>query len=233
MIFKIIIFILFFFISINSSFAKSNSDLSSYFLEIRHSEAISKTNNYDDHDSTESKKIATSNGSGMEGTNSFGIGFGKQWNDDYNILLSIEKINSENDLGTIILKNGTQYNQSKFKYRTKSIIFEMEREIEFKDNLNFFVNIGLGYSKFNFNENALYLNTSGILYKVGQKNNNTDFSTRLGGGLSYSFSENMEFITSIDYTNLGEAEWKESDGDITAFHIKSINAVIKLRYFFK
>ena len=233
MIFKIIIFILFFFISINSSFAKSNSDLSSYFLEIRHSEAISKTNNYDDHDSTESKKIATSNGSGMEGTNSFGIGFGKQWNDDYNILLSIEKINSENDLGTIILKNGTQYNQSKFKYRTKSIIFEIERGFKFKDNLNFFVNIGLGYSKFNFNENALYLNTSSILYKVGQKNNNTDFSTRLGGGLSYSLSKNMEFITSIDYTDLGEAEWKESDGDITAFHIKSINAVIKLRYFFK
>ena len=232
MIFKIIIYILFFFISINSSFAKSNSDLSSYFLEIRHSEAISKTNNYDDHDSTESKKIATSNGSGMEGTNSFGIGFGKQWNDDYNILLSIEKINSENDLGTIILKNGTQYNQSKFKYRTKSIIFEIERGFKFKDNLNFFVNIGLGYSKFNFNENALYLNTSSILYKVGQKNNNTDFSTRLGGGLSYSLSKNMEFITSIDYTDLGEAEWKESDGDITAFHIKSTNAVIKLRYFF-
>ena len=231
MIFKIIIFILFFFISINSSFAKSNSDLSSYFLEIRHSEAISKTNKYDDHDSTESKKIATSNGSGMEGTNSFGIGFGKQWNDDYNILLSIEKINSENDLGTIILKNGTQYNQSKFKYRTKSVIFEMERGFKFKDNLNFFVNIGLGYSKFNFNENALYLNTSGILYKVGQKNNNTDFSTRLGGGLSYSLSKNMEFITSIDYTDLGEAEWKESDGDITAFHIRSTNAVIKLRYF--
>ena len=108
----------------------------------------------------------------------------------------------------------------------------MERGFKFKDNLNFFVNIGLGYSKFNFNENALYLNTSGILYKVGQKNNNTDFSTRLGGGLSYSLSENMEFITSIDYTDLGEAEWKESDGDITAFHIKSTNAVIKLRYFF-
>ena len=91
--------------------------------------------------------------------------------------------------------------------------------------------VGTCSSKFNFNENALYLNTSGILYKVGQKNNNTDFSTRLGGGLSYSLSENMEFITSIDYTDLGEAEWKESDGDITAFHIKSTNAVIKLRYF--
>ena len=91
---------------INSSSAKQNRDEFRYFLEIRHSEAISKTNKYDDHDSTESKKIATSNGSGMEGTNSFGIGFGKQWNDDYNILLSIEKINSENNksLLSLVLK---------------------------------------------------------------------------------------------------------------------------------
>ena len=170
----------------------------------------------------------------MRGTNSFGVGFGKKWRDNYNIFLSIEKINSEYNLGTIFNEGGSQYNQVKFKYRTKSIIFEIEREIESKGNFNFFVNAGLGYSKFNFNENALSLiNTGGVLYKVGQKNNNTDFTTRLGGGLSYNLSENIQLIASLDYTDLGEAEWKEADGDITDLHIKSTNSIIKLRYFFK
>ena len=50
---------------------------------------------------------------------------------------------------------------------------------------------------------------------------------------TYSVPYNLQLITSIDYTDRGEAEWKEPDGDITDFHIKSTNAVIKLRYFFK
>ena len=65
------------------------------------------------------------------------------------------------------------------------------------------------------------------------KTSNSDILTRFGFGITKVINENLQIISSIDYTDRGEAEWKEADGDILDLHIKSTNAVIKLRYYFK
>ena len=234
MIFKIIIYIIFFLTCINSSSAKQNRDEFRYFLEIRHSEAISKINKYDDHESTLSRTVINADGYGMDGTKSFGIGFGKQWNDDYNFVASIEQADSNFNHGTQTLLNGTKWYNVNTKYNAKSIIFEVERNFDLNPKYKFFINGGLGFSRFSFNANDHQVTTtSGNVYNVGQKTSNSDILTRFGFGITKVINENLQIISSIDYTDRGEAEWKEADGDILDLHIKSTNAVIKLRYFFK
>jgi opacity protein-like surface antigen len=170
----------------------------------------------------------------MYGTKFWGIGFGKRISDKYNFITSLEKIDSNYYLGTINLLGGTQYTNVDAKYNAKSIIFEVERTVDLNSEFKFFINGGLGFSKFSFNEKDFQFNdTLGNLYNGGLKNSNNDILTRFGFGITRVINENLQLITSIDYTDRGKAEWKEPDGDITDFHIKSTNAVIKLRYFFK
>ena len=120
------------------------------------------------------------------------------------------------------------------KYNAKSIIFEVERNFDLNPKYKFFINGGLGFSRFSINANDHQVTSvTGNVYNVGLKNSNNDILTRFGFGITRVINENLQFVTSIDYTDRGEAEWKEADGDILDLHIKSTNAVIKLRYFFK
>jgi len=219
----------------STSFAKSDKlNSSNWFIDIKHGEAVSKTSKIDDHESTLSRTIINNDGYGMYGTKFWGIGFGKRISDKYNFITSLEKIDSNYYLGTINLLDGTQYTNVTNKYNAKSIIFEVERNFDLNPKYKFFINGGLGFSKFSFNEKDFQFNdTLGNLYNGGLKNSNNDILTRFGFGITRVINENLQLITSIDYTDRGEAEWKEPDGDITDFHIKSTNAVIKLRYFFK
>ena len=233
MILKIIIYIFIFLSCINSPFAKQNRDWSSYFLEIRHSEAISKTNKIDDHESTLSRTIINTDGYGMYGTKFWGVGFGKRVSDKYNFITSLEQVDSKFNHGNLTLLDGSRYANVNTKYNAKSIIFEIERNFDLNPKYQFFINGGLGFSKFSINANDHQgTTTSGNVYNVGQKNSNNDILTRFGFGISKVLNENFQLVTSIDYTDRGEAEWKEPDGDIMDLHIKSTNAVIKLRYFF-
>ena len=239
MIIKLLSFILSTTLSIafcfSTSFAKSDKlNSSNWFIDIKHGEAVSKTSKIDDHESTLSRTIINNDGYGMYGTKFWGIGFGKRISDKYNFITSLEKIDSNYYLGTINLLGGTQYTNVDVKYNAKSIIFEVERTVDLNSEFKFFINGGLGFSKFSFNEKDFQFNdTLGNLYNGGLKNSNNDILTRFGFGITRVINENLQLITSIDYTDRGEAEWKEPDGDITDFHIKSTNAVIKLRYFFK
>ena len=235
MLFKLIVTLFIVLFSLQISFAKdSNPKPLNMFIDIKHGEAVSKTSKIDDHESTLSRTIINNDGYGMYGTKFWGIGFGKRISDKYNFITSLEKIDSNYYLGTINLLGGTQYTNVDAKYNAKSIIFEVERTVDLNSEFKFFINGGLGFSKFSFNEKDFQFNdTLGNLYNGGLKNSNNDILTRFGFGITRVINENLQLITSIDYTDRGEAEWKEPDGDITDFHIKSTNAVIKLRYFFK
>ena len=219
----------------SSTFAKSDKlNPSNWFVDIKYGEAVSKTSKTDDHDSTYSTRVIETDGYGMYGTKFWGIGFGKRVSDKYNFITSIEQVDSNYYLGTITQVSGTKYSNVNTKYNAKSIIFEVERNFDLNPKYKFFINGGLGFSRFSFNANDHQVTTtSGNVYNVGQKNSNNDILTRFGFGITKVINENLQLITSIDYTDRGEAEWKEADGDIMDLHIKSTNAVIKLRYFFK
>ena len=219
----------------SSTFAKSDKlNPSNWFVDIKYGEAVSKTSKTDDHDSTYSTRVIETDGYGMYGTKFWGIGFGKRVSDKYNFITSIEQIDSNYYLGTITQVSGTKYSNVNTKYNAKSIIFEVERNFDLNPKYKFFINGGLGFSRFSFNANDHQVTTtSGNVYNVGQKNSNNDILTRFGFGISKVINKNLQLVTSIDYTDRGEAEWKEADGDIMDLHIKSTNAVIKLRYFFK
>ena len=219
----------------SSTFAKSDKlNSSNWFVDIKYGEAVSKTSKTDDHDSTYSTRVIETDGYGMYGTKFWGIGFGKRVSDKYNFITSIEQIDSNYYLGTITQVSGTKYSNVNTKYNAKSIIFEVERNFDLNPKYKFFINGGLGFSRFSFNANDHQVTTtSGNVYNVGQKNSNNDILTRFGFGISKVINKNLQLVTSIDYTDRGEAEWKEADGDIMDLHIKSTNAVIKLRYFFK
>ena len=236
MIIKLLSFILSTTLSIafcfSTSFAKSDKlNSSNWFIDIKHGEAVSKTSKIDDHESTLSRTIINNDGYGMYGTKFWGIGFGKRISDKYNFITSLEKIDSNYYLGTINLLGGTQYTNVTSKYNAKSIIFEGERNFDLNPKYKFFINGGLGFSRFSFNKNNTRLiSTSGNVYDIGLKTSNNDILTRFGFGITKVINENLQLITSIGYTNRGEAKFKENDGDITDFHIKSTNAVIKGRW---
>ena len=204
------------------------------FIDIKHGEAISKTNKIDDHDSTYSTRVIETDGYGMYGTKFWGVGLGKRISDKYNFVTSIEQIYSNYYLGTITQVSGNKYTNVDTKFNAKSIIFGVERNFDLNPKYQFFINGGLGFSKFSINANNHQgTTTSGYVYNVGLKNSNNDILTRFSIGISKVINENLQLVTSIDYTDRGEAKWKEADGDILDLHIKSTNAVIKLRYFFK
>ena len=234
MLFKFIITIFLALFSLQISFAKDSNQKHNMFIDIKHGEAISKTNKYDDHESTPSRRVINADGNGIDGTKSFGIGFGKKLNNDYNFVTSIEQVDSIFNHGTQTLLDGTIWYNVNTKYNAKSIIFEVERNFDLNPQYQFFINVGLGFSKFSINANNHQgTTTSGYVYNVGLKNSNNDILTRFGIGITKVINENFQLVTSIDYTDRGEAKWKEEDGDILDLHIKSTNAVIKLRYFFK
>ena len=218
----------------SSTFAKSDKlNSSNWFIDIKHGEAVSKTSKIDDHDSTYSTRVIETDGYGMYGTKFWGVGLGKRISDKYNFITSIEQIDSNYYLGTITQVSGNKYTNVDTKFNAKSIIFEVERNFDLNPKYKFFINGGLGFSRFNFNKNDTRLiSTSGNVYDIGLKTSNDDILTRFGFGITRIINENLEVVTSIDYTNRGEAKFKENDGDVTDFHIKSTNAVIKLRYFF-
>ena len=218
----------------SSTFAKSDKlNSSNWFIDIKHGEAVSKTSKIDDHDSTYSTRVIETDGYGMYGTKFWGVGLGKRISDKYNFVTSIEQIYSNYYLGTITQVSGNKYNNVDTKFNAKSIIFEVERNFDLNPKYKFFINGGLGFSRFNFNKNDTRLiSTSGNVYDIGLKTSNNDILTRFGFGITRIINENLEVVTSIDHTNRGEAKFKENDGDVTDFHIKSTNAVIKLRYFF-
>ena len=219
----------------SSTFAKSDKlNSSNWFIDIKHGEAISKTNKIDDHDSTYSTRVIETDGYGMYGTKFWGVGLGKRISDKYNFVTSIEQIYSNYYLGTITQVSGNKYTNVDTKFNAKSIIFGVERNFDLNPKYQFFINGGLGFSRFNFNKNDTRLiSTSGNVYDIGLKTSNNDILTRFGFGITRIINENLQVVTSIDYTNRGEAKFKENDGDVTDFHIKSTNAVIKLRYYFK
>ena len=219
----------------SSTFAKSDKlSSSNWFIDIKHGEAVSKTSKIDDHDSTYSTRVIETDGYGMYGTKFWGVGLGKRISDKYNFITSIEQIDSNYFLGTITQVSGNKYTNVNTKFNAKSIIFEVERNFDLNPKYKFFINGGLGFSRFNFNKNDTRLiSTSGNVYDIGLKTSNNDILTRFGFGITRIINENLEVVTSIDHTNRGEAKFKENDGDVTDFHIKSTNAVIKLRYFFK
>lgn len=234
MFFKLIVTLFFILFSLQISFAKDSNQKHNMFIDIKHGEAISKTNKYDDHESTPSRKVINADGYGIDGTKSFGIGFGKKLNNDYNFVTSIEQVDSIFNHGTQTLLNGTKWYNVNTKYNAKSIIFEVERNFDLNPKYKFFIIGGLGFSKFSISANDHQVTSvTGNVYNVGLKNSNNDILTRFGFGISKVIKENLQLVTSIDYTDRGEAEWKEADGDILDLHIKSTNAVIKLRYFFK
>ena len=234
MLFKFIITIFLALFSLQISFAKDSNQKHNMFIDIKHGEAISKTNKYDDHESTPSRRIINADGYGIYGTKFWGVSFGKRISDKYNFVTSLEQVDSKFNHGNATLLNGSRYSNVNTKYNAKSIIFEVERNFDLNPQYQFFINGGLGFSKFSINANDHQgTTTSGYVYNVGQKNSNNDILTRFGFGITRVINENLQLITSIDYTDRGKAEWKEPDGDITDFHIKSTNAVIKLRYFFK
>jgi hypothetical protein len=234
LLFKFIITIFLALFSLQISFAKDSNQKHNMFIDIKHGEAISKTNKYDDHESTPSRRVINADGNGIDGTKSFGIGFGKKLNNDYNFVTSIEQVDSIFNHGTQTLLNGTKWYNVNTKYNAKSIIFEVERNFNLNPKYKFFINGGLGFSKFSINANDHQVTSvTGNVYNVGLKNSNNDVLTRFGFGISKVINENLQLVTSIDYTDRGEAEWKEADGDILDLHIKSTNAVIKLRYYFK
>ena len=219
----------------STTFAKSEElNSSNWFIDIKYGEALSKTNKIDDHDSTPSRRVINADGHGIDGTKSFGIGFGKRVSNKYNFITSIEQIDSNYYLGTITQVSGSKYTNVNTLYNAKSIIFEVERNFDLNPKYKFFINTGLGFSKFSFNKNDTKLiSTSGNVYNIGLKTCNNDTLTRFGFGISKVINDNLQLVTSIDYTDRGEAKFKENDGDVTDFHIKSTNAVIKLRYYFK
>ena len=219
---------------VSSTFAKSDKlNSSNWFIDIKHGEAVSKTSKIDDHDSTYSNRIIETDGYGMYGTKFWGVGFGKRVSNRYNFITSLEQIDSNYYLGTITQVSGGKYSNVNTKYNAKSIIFEVERNFDLNPKYKFFINGGLGFSRFSFNKNNTRLiSTSGNVYDIGLKTSNNDILTRFGFGITRIINENLQVVTSIDYTNRGEAKFKENDGDVTDFHIKSTNAVIKLRYFF-
>ena len=219
----------------SSTFAKSDKlNSSNWFVDIKYGEAISKTSKIDDHESTLSRTLINHDGYGMYGTKFWGIGLGKRVSDKYNFIMFIEQIDSNFNHGTQTVLDGTKYTNVNTKYNAKSIIFEVERNFDLNPKYKFFINGGLGFSRFSFNANDHQVTTtSGNVYNVGQKTSNSDILTRFGFGITKVINENLQIISSIDYTDRGEAEWKEADGDILDLHIKSTNAVIKLRYFFK
>ena len=218
----------------SSTFAKSDKlNSSNWFVDIKYGEAISKTSKIDDHESTLSRTLINHDGYGMYGTKFWGIGLGKRVSDKYNFITFIEQIDSNFNHGTQTVLDGTKYTNVNTKYNAKSIIFEVERNFDLNSKYKFFINGGLGFSKFSFNKNDTKLiSTSGNVYNIGLKTSNKDMLTRFGFGISKVINDNLQLVTSIDYTNRGEAKFKENDGDVTDFHIKSTNAVIKLRYFF-
>ena len=234
MFFKLIVTLFFILFSLQISFAKDSNQKHNMFIDIKHGEAISKTNKYDDHESTPSRRVINADGYGIDGTKSFGIGFGKKLNNDYNFVTSIEQVDSIFNHGTQTLLDGTIWYNVNTKYNAKSIIFEVERNFDLNPQYQFFINGGLGFSKFSINANDHQVTSvTGNVYNVGLKNSNNDILTRFGFGITRIINENLQLVTSIDYTDRGEAESKEADGDIMDLHIKSTNAVIKLRYFFK
>lgn len=234
MLFKFIVTIFLALFSLQISFAKDSNQKHNMFIDIKHGEAISKTNKYDDHESTPSRRVINADGNGIDGTKSFGIGFGKKLNNDYNFVTSIEQVDSIFNHGTQTLLDGTTWYNVNTKFNAKSIIFEVERNFDLNPQYQFFINGGLGFSKLSINANDHQVTSvTGNVYNVGQKNSNNDILTRFGFGISKVINENLQLVTSIDYTDRGEAKWKEEDGDILDLHIKSTNAVIKLRYFFK
>jgi len=233
LLFKLIVTLFFILFSLQISFAKDSNQKHNMFIDIKHGEAISKTSKIDDHDSTYSTRVIETDGYGMYGTKFWGVGLGKRISDKYNFITSIEQIDSNYYLGTITQVSGNKYTNVDTKFNAKSIIFEVERNFDLNPKYKFFINGGLGFSRFNFNKNDTRLiSTSGNVYDIGLKTSNDDILTRFGFGITRIINENLEVVTSIDYTNRGEAKFKENDGDVTDFHIKSTNAVVKLRYFF-
>jgi len=221
--------------SASSTFAKSDKlNSSNWFIDIKHGEAVSKTSKIDDHDSTYSTRVIETDGYGMYGTKFWGVGLGKRISDKYNFITSLEQVDSKFNHGNVTPLNGTIWYNVNTKYNAKSIIFEVERNFDLNPQYQFFINGGLGFSKFSINANDHQVTSvTGNVYNVGLKNSNNDILTRFGFGISKMINENLQLITSIDYTDRGEAKWKEEDGDILDLHIKSTNAVIKLRYYFK
>jgi len=228
LLFKLIVTLFFILFSLQISFAKDSNQKNNMFIDIKHGEAISKTSKIDDHDSTYSTRVIETDGYGMYGTKFWGVGLGKRISDKYNFITSIEQIDSNYYLGTITQVSGNKYTNVDTKFNAK-----VERNFDLNPQYQFFINGGLGFSRFNFNKNDTRLiSTSGNVYNIGLKTSNDDILTRFGFGISKMINENLQLVTSIDYTNRGEAKFKENDGDVTDFHIKSTNAVIKLRYFF-
>ena len=161
------------------------------------------------------------------------MSFGKRISDKYNFITSLEQVDSKFNHGNATLLNGSRYSNVNTKYNAKSIIFEVERNFDLNPQYQFFINGGLGFSRFSFNkDDTRLISTSGNVYDIGIKTSNNDILTRFVFGITRIINENLQVVTSIDYTNRGEAKFKENDGDVTDFHIKSTNAVIKLRYFF-
>jgi hypothetical protein len=133
----------------SSTFAKSDKlNSSNWFIDIKHGEAISKTNKIDDHDSTYSTRVIETDGYGMYGTKFWGVGLGKRISDKYNFVTSIEQIYSNYYLGTITQVSGNKYTNVDTKFNAKSIIFGVERNFDLNPKYQFFINGGLGFSRF-------------------------------------------------------------------------------------
>ena len=235
MLFKLIFTLFFILFSLKNSLANdTNPTPLNMFIDIKHGEAISKTNKIDDHESTLSRTIINTDGYGMYGTKFWGVSFGKRISDKYNFITSLEQVDSKFNHGNVTPLNGTIWYNVNTKYNAKSIIFEVERNFDLNPQYQFFINGGLGFSKFSIDANDLQVTSvTGNVYNLGLKNSNNDILTRFGFGITRIINENLQLVTSIDYTDRGEAESKEADGDIMDLHIKSTNAVIKLRYYFK
>ena len=154
--FKLIFTLFFILFSLKNSLANdTNPTPLNMFIDIKHGEAISKTNKIDDHESTLSRTIINTDGYGIYGTKFWGVSFGKRISDKYNFITSLEQVDSKFNHGNVTPLNGTIWYNVNTKYNAKSIIFEVERNFDLNPQYQFFINGGLGFSKFSIDANDL------------------------------------------------------------------------------
>ena len=191
---------------------KETSEKSDWFGELRVSHEFSDSISVSDS-TTGNDKADTIRGAELTNATSFGV----------------ERFGSPKVKATgFTTVGGTVYTTTTLPFEMTNYMFEVGLNNQISESFDFRLFGGVGLASTKSKKWSTTLSGT-VANNLGRSTSKSNTSTRVGLGVGYKLSEGAKLVTVVQYSNYGEAFWKNSDNNngITS-KIKSVEAGVRL-----
>ena len=207
---------------------KETSEKSDWFGELRVSHEFSDSISVSDS-TTGNDKADTIRGAELTNATSFGVGIGKRLDNNLFVSFGVERFGSPKVKATgFTTVGGTVYTTTTLPFEMTNYMFEVGLNNQISESFDFRLFGGVGLASTKSKKWSTTLSGT-VANNLGRSTSKSNTSTRVGLGVGYKLSEGAKLVTVVQYSNYGEAFWKNSDNNngITA-KIKSVEAGVRL-----